>query len=203
MGYHRAGFDVVGVDNRPMPRFPFEFHQADALEFLADHGREFDVIHASPPCQRYSVSTKRMPGKQETHADILPEARRLLIDSGQIWVIENVIGAPMRTPVMLCGSMFGIAVRRHRLFESNVVLFTPGECCHQRQAGKYPAGRSRSSSRKNESSVVMVYGGGGSRGSLRLWSEAMGINWMTQGELSQAIPPAYTECVGRQLIGML
>jgi DNA (cytosine-5)-methyltransferase 1 len=199
VGYHRAGFDVVGVDNEPQKRYPFLFIKADALEYLAKHGPKFDAIHASPPCQKFS-SGRHMPGTRTDHQDLIQPTRKLLLAIGKPWVIENVIGSPLRPAVMLCGSMFGLKVRRHRLFETSVVMFEPGPCDHKRQQGTYPAGRSRNSKRANKSSVVMVYGGGGSRGSLALWSDAMGIDWMQQAELGQAIPPAYTEYIGRQLL---
>lgn len=119
------------------------------------------------------------------------------------WIIENVIGSPLVRPTMLCGSMFGLKVRRHRIFETSFLLLSPGGCRHKSQRGAYPAGRARNSGRHNRASVVMVYGGGGSRGSLALWSGAMGIDWMNCKELTQAIPPAYTEFVGRQLIEVI
>lgn len=190
MGYHRAGFsDIVGVDLEPMPRYPFEFARGDALEFLVRHGREFDAIHASPPCQKYTFLKSRW--REKDHADFISHVRALLYGYAVPWVIENVVGAPMRFPIILCGSMFGLKVRRHRYFESSEFLFCP-PCRHLKEV-----------------KTVGVYGNtGGSekrkplcrRHLINEWKEAMGIDWMTGKELTQAIPPAYTEYIGRQLL---
>lgn len=206
-GYHRAGFEVVGVDHRPMPRYlksgASEFIQADALIYLHAHGREFDAIHASPPCQAYS-SARHLPqkGPRREHPDLIGITRELLIASGKPWIIENVSGAPLYDTMMLCGSMFGLAVRRHRFFEGSFLLLSGKRCRHPTEA-KYVAGRSANSSRPNRSTVVMVYGSSGSRGHVSQWKEAMGIDWMTGAELSQAIPPAYTLEIGHQLLNAL
>lgn len=202
VGYYRAGFEVVGVDHRPMPRYPFKFHQADALAFVAAHGREFDVIHASPPCQVYS-STRTLPNMRKDHADLLGPARKALIHSGRPWVIENVDRAPM-CGIMLCGLMFGLRVFRHRLFESSELLLCPSHAGH----GDKRVGRG----------IVCVAGNGGAHSTgwpprrrpvpadhrnKAAWSRAMRIDWMTRDELAQAIPPTYTEYVGRQLLNIL
>jgi site-specific DNA-cytosine methylase len=189
MGYHRAGFYVVGVDNRPQPNYPFEFHQADAMTFpLAG----FDAIHASPPCQAFSGAT-RMQGDPSSHADLLTPTRERLRQAGTAWVIENVPGAPMRADFKLCGCMFSLGVQRERWFETSWQAFDLRPPCHH----PVPA--------------VGVYGYSGSRGSsgiysgrLRRWSEAMGIDWMTHAkQVGQAIPPAYTEYIGRRLLDYL
>jgi DNA (cytosine-5)-methyltransferase 1 len=205
MGYYRAGFDVVGIDNRPQPRYPFRFIQGDALRPPVDL-REFDAIHASPPCQRYSsigFLNSGKVGSHETHPDLVDPIRDMLVDSGLPWVMENVPCSPLRRPVLLCGSMFGLLVRRHRLFETSFLLLTP-ECKHHLQNGEFPCGVSkklRAGRKKATSSVVSVWGGvGGSKGSKALWCEAMGIDWMRRKELAQAIPPAYTEYIGKQLL---
>lgn len=196
MGYHRAGFDVVGVDHMPQPRYPFTFVQADALDYCREHGHEFDVIHASPPCQAYSALAAINRRNGHKHPELVDPTRDALIATGLPFVIENVVGAPLRKPILLCGSAFGLRVRRHRLFESNTFLLTPG-CNH---AGQGP--------------TIGVYGNRGSGSlkprakggrfirakSLAEGQEAMGIDWMTWKELTQAIPPAYTELIGRQLI---
>lgn len=202
VGYHRAGFtEIVGVDMKPMPRYPFTFVQGDALAYLAEHSGEFDAIHASPPCQRYSVATKSRAGLSEEHPDLLPHTRDLLLASGKPWVIENVVGAPMDSPLLLCGSMFGLLVQRHRLFESSVLMLSAGSCRHKVFKGSFKCGRSNQSARAGErSKVVHVYGSGNSRGDRALWCRAMGIDWMTMKEMAQAIPPAYTQFVGSQLI---
>lgn len=201
-GYARAGFDVTGVDHRPMPRNPHRFIQADALEYVAEHGHEYDVIHASPPCQAHT-SLKAMYNAKR-HIDLVPATRTALQATGKPWVMENVPGAPMRNYITLCGSMFELRtgdaeLRRHRLFEMDPMpLFVPA-CRHNR--------RNR---------VIGVYGGhgrdrrrlhanrdGAQQFSVMQRSEAMGIDWMTGAELSQAIPPAYTEWIGRQLMAVL
>src|SRR3990172_8007103 len=139
MGYHRAGFDeIVGVDFKPQKHYPFTFVQADALEYVAAHGREFDAIHASPPCQRYSNMTKRW-GIGINHPNLIGPVRERLQEIGIPYVIENVKGAPLENPVMLCGSMFGrgaseYGLRRHRYFEASFTLWAPASCAHIRQA---------------------------------------------------------------------
>lgn len=191
MGYHRAGFEVVGVDIAPQPRYPFEFHCWDALEFAAfapSPPFPVDAIHASPPCQRYIRSGNV---DREKHPDLLPATRQVLERSGVPWVIENVPGAPMRPDVVLCGSQFGLEVRRHRWFEFSTpttVLVPP--CDHS-----YP--------------VAGVYGHphgakgaapGMLPGDVETWSRGMGIDWMTAPELANAIPPAYSEVIGGVLL---
>lgn len=202
VGYHRAGFDVTGVDNRPMPRYPFAFVQGDALAFVRKHGREFDAIHASPPCQRYTAMLCANPEKRTLHPDLVEPTRIALARTRRPWVIENVPGAPLFGAAKICGSAFGLLVRRHRMFLASFFLFGT-TCNHKSQKGRFPRGVGRKipAGRKEFSSVVSVWGGdGGGKGSKALWERAMGIDWMTRAELAQAIPPAYTEYVGRQLI---
>lgn len=208
MGYHLAGLHVEGVDIRPQPRYPFTFHQADTLEFLARHGHKYDVIHASPPCQVYA-STRSLPNVRPDHPDLLGPTRDALVRIGRPWVIENVMGAPMRPPtILLCGLMFGLGVFRHRLFESSLLLLTPSHLAHGRR-------------RIGEGGMCCVAGdGSGSSGyrrkdgsgrrvvpydhrSVAAWSVAMGIDWMTRKELAQAIPPAYTRYIGLQIRNQL
>ncbi len=192
MGYHRAGFDVVGVDIAPQPRYPFEFVQADAIEFMAEEALMpgFDVYHASPPCQAYSWSARRW---DVPRADLLDPTRQLLKEIGRPWVIENVIGAPM-DGVALCGTYFGLGVLRHRRFESSELLLAPGGSC--RHIGTV-----------GEGDYVTVAGHGGDNakghGSRAQKQAAMGIDWMTDVELNEAIPPAYTEWIGRQLLASI
>jgi DNA (cytosine-5)-methyltransferase 1 len=194
MGYSRAGFDVVGVDINPQPNYPFEFVQADALEYLAQwidlRLVGFDAIHASPPCQLFSVSTVMHDRSQ--HVDLLTPTRELLIETGLPYVIENVPGAPMRDAVRICGSGLGmVRLRRHRLFESSVPLMGV-PCAH---------GQNRD--------IISVVGhseGNGRTGPGYLMADkeaAMGIDWMNRNDLSQAIPPAYTEFIGTQLLAYL
>ncbi len=186
VGYSRAGFDVVGVDIKPQPHYPFEFVWADALD-LCDWS-EFDAIHASPPCQAYSVAVTEKAG----WPDLLPQTRELLERTGLPWVIENVPGAPMRADFMLCGSMFGLpGLRRHRLFETSWHGFALAPPC-----------------RHDDDNVCVAGHGPDQHSPFRYnrpgWEDrkraAMGIDWMTRDEISQAIPPAYTEFIGRQLL---
>lgn len=196
MGYHRAGFEVVGVDIKPQPRYPFEFHQADALEYVKEHGHEFDAIHASPPCQRYSV-TYSLPNVGE-YPDLVAPVRELLLATGKPYVIENVEGAPLDNPLVLCGSMFGLKVIRHRLFECRPPIWFPPASC--RCKGMYTASHRGFSSFSNGATAITVAGN-----NYRLVEglEAMGIDWMNKSELSEAIPPAYTEYIGKQLLNVL
>lgn len=185
VGYWRAGFDVVGVDIAPQPNYPFEFIQGDAL---AVELAGFDAIHASPPCQAYSWSARRW--HDVPRAELLDPTRALLLASGLPFVMENVQGAPLLNPLTLCGTQFGLEVIRHRLFESNALLLAPGAPC--RHVGTVGDG-----------TYVTVAGHGGDnargRGSRAAKRAAMGIDWMTDVELNEAIPPAYTEWIGRQL----
>lgn len=192
-GYARAGFDVVGVDINPQPNYPFEFHQGDALEYLAKHGHEFDAIHASPPCQTFTAYGRSdTKGWRDNYLNFLPQTQEALDEFDVPCVIENVPGAPLRDPMQLCGSSFGLDVRRHRLFESNVPLMSI-PCDHSWQTPRFaPA-----SNRTNLRSTVEV---GVWRIPLEVQQQAMGIDWTTLRELSEAIPPAYTEFVGRQLL---
>jgi len=198
VGYHQAGFDVVGVDLTVRQGYPFQMIQADALWFGAAHGRHFDAIHASPPCQHYSVATGN-PDKKAKHPDLLAPTRQMLTDTGRPWVIENVPRAPMRPDFKLCGCMFGLPhLKRERWFETSWNAFDLRQPC-------YHVGRS----------IAVVSGGiqtweirdGWGRipaGPLQeLRSRAMGIDWMKRNDLALAIPPAYTEYIGTQLIDHL
>ncbi len=197
VGYTRAGFDVVGVDNEPHPDYPYEFVLADAMAVLEDvaYLNTFDAVHASPPCQAYSSLAVLSSNE---HPDLVAPIRAALAAWGGTYVIENVEGAPLRQPLVLCGASFGLGtrcqdgiyrhLRRHRLFESNVWLMGGGCACGKRQ----PVG-------------VYGHGGGGqmTRGYKATRNEAraaMGIDWMRHEDVVQAIPPAYTEHIGRQLI---
>ena len=201
MGYHRAGFEVVGVDIEPQPRYPFEFIQCDAIAYIREHGHEFDAIAASPPCK---VHTALKAFSAAHHVDLVSDTREALIASGKPYIIENVPGAPLLDPIVLCGSSFDLGVQRHRLFESNIPL-EGRPCDHKRQrelSPGYPTLRYHAGKPAvTMSPVVGVYGGGQGlgKGEVDLWRKAMGIDWMVRGELSQAIPPAYTEFLGRQL----
>jgi DNA (cytosine-5)-methyltransferase 1 len=201
MGYHRAGFEVVGVDIAPQPHYPFEFHQRDALAAVelapADWLFGFDAIHASPPCQAYTVYGNNARHVRDDHPDLIEPTRELLQATGLPYVIENVPGAPLRSPIMLCGTAFpGLEVRRHRIFESNMALLAL-PCQHGRlRERKYPG----SSNRPNGRTVANI---GEWRVPLAQQQVAIDINWMTLPELSQAIPPAYTAHIGEQLMAHL
>jgi C-5 cytosine-specific DNA methylase len=193
-GYQMAGFYITGVDIRPQPRYCGDaFHQADALEFLAEHGADFDVIHASPPCQAYSVCSV-LPQCDREYPNLLAPTRELLIAAGRPFIIENVVGAPFLHWGQLCGEMFGLPLFRHRRFESNICLLYP---VHERHRGRIGF---------NGYCCVAGHGDGGRRTRVAAdhrtkaaWERSMGIDWMSKYELSQAIPPAYAEYVGRQL----
>ena len=191
MGYHRAGWEVVGVDVNQQPHYPFEFYQADALEFSLEG---FDAIHASPPCQEFTVYRNARPGVPARWPNLIPQTRAILEASGKPFVIENVPGAPLLNPVRLCGTAFGIRVRRHRLFEANWPIAGIA-CDHGRFTDRIFPG---SSNRPNGRTVCNV---GEYRVPLAVQKEHMQIDWdVTLHELSEAIPPAYTEWVGRQLL---
>lgn len=193
MGYYRAGFDVVGVDIKPQPRYPFEFHQADALEYCAEHGDEFDAIHASPPCQDYIPTIPRLHGT----AHFLPETRKLLESRNIHWIIENIPGAPMRADYRLCGCMFGLPrLRRQRLFETSWRGFALLPSCHHTEHPISVTGHGIPSGHFYRDKLKYPE-------YIRLAKAAMGIDWMSRDELSQAIPPAYTEFIGKQLLAIL
>jgi DNA (cytosine-5)-methyltransferase 1 len=193
MGYYRAGFDVVGVDIVPMPHYPFEFHQDDALEYVCKHGAEFDVIHASPPCQRYTRAQNAAKNSL-AHPDLIGPVRDLLIKMGKPFVIENVVGAPLKNPAVLCGLSFGLKVKRHRLFETSFFFLTPPCQCKNQDYFVIFGHEVR-----NRRHGVKA----GRKNKIAEGRAAMGIEWMTRGELSEAIPPAYTEYIGRYLFQLL
>jgi DNA (cytosine-5)-methyltransferase 1 len=199
MGYHRAGFDVVGVDIAPQPNYPFDFIHADALEFIRAHGHEFDAIHLSPPCQRNSTMTRRWGADVvNSHPELIAPSREIVKDLGIPYIIENVAGAPLLDPIVLCGGMFDLGtdydgehftLRRHRLFESNLNLVAPPHPVHEgRAVGVY--GHPGGSSKRDGIKFPQAAG----------WREAMGIDWMRISELAEALPPAYTQHLGRQLM---
>ncbi len=201
-GYHRAGFDVVGVDINPQPHYPFEFHQADAMTFPLNG---FDVIHASPPCQAYSRSRNMGEQSGKNAPKLIEAVRRRLQLTTMPWIIENVEGAPLNDfplfgshRIMICGAAFGLGtcgfdLMRHRLFESNITL-KGKKCCHQRGKTIGVYGNGTNLFHRNK------FGRCVKNSELR---EAMGIDWMNRKELSQAIPPAYCEFIGKQLIKIM
>lgn len=203
VGYHRAGYtEILGVDVEPQPRYPFPLLQTDALTFLAHlkDGRAWDLIHASPPCQAYSTLKNANRRRGREYPDHVAAVRAQLRSLGRPWVIENVPGAPLIDAILLCGLTFGLKVFRHRLFECSEFLLQPphlthghrvigadGWCCvvgnggnidRKRRAGPIPKDHRR----------------------LGAWQAAMGIDWMNRYEITQAVPPAYTEWLGQQLL---
>lgn len=196
-GYRQAGFEVVGVDIRPQPNYPFRFIQADALKLDPKFMATFDAIHASPPCQSYSDLAKRNGNGHEWPRLIEP-VREMLVDTGLPYVIENVDGAPLRNPAVLCGTMFkGLRVIRHRLFESNFPISVPPH-------GKHPLvhtfDRRKSHYGKTDEWKDYVQVTGGGNCTIEAARDAMGARWMTKNELNEAIPPAYARFVGGQLL---
>jgi len=193
VGYASAGFEVHGVDLKHGKRYPYTYTRADVLDVLQDHKfiQQFDVIHASPPCQTHSITQhlRNAQGKTTSKIDLIPETRAALIAADKPYIIENVPGSPLINPIQLCGSSFGLKVRRHRLFESNMPL--EGSVCNHKLQGR-PVG---------------VYGslndeipkGGKTAATIDQAREAMGMPWAIWTELVEAIPPAFTEYLGGQI----
>lgn len=198
VGYHRAGFtEIVGVDLAEQKRYPFEFVRGDALSYLAEHGHEFDAIHASPPCQSYSDLAKRNRNG-DAWPRLIEPVRDILSRTGLPYVIENVEGAPMLNAVVLCGTMFTeLRVIRHRLFEANFPIIVPPH-------GKHPLvhtfDRRKNHYGKTDERKDYVQVTGGGNCTIVAAREAMGISWMTKKEINEAIPPAYTEYIGGYLL---
>ena len=186
-------FDVTGVDLNPQPKYPYEFHQSDAIEFLLDHWLEFDAIHASPPCQEHSESTRTWKAAGREYPELIEPTRDFLQVTGLPYVIENVPGAPLLDPILLCGTMFGRPLYRHRLFETSFPLAQPAHPEHknrQVKMGRAPRAGEFIQAVGHFSGVPQV-------------RTAMQIDWMGQKELAQAIPPCYTRYVGRALVALL
>lgn len=203
-GYQLAGFYVVGVDHKPQPHYiGEEFVQADALEYVAAHGSEFDAIHASPPCQAYTgmrrIALSRF-GSAPEYPDMIADVRQFLRQTGRPFVIENVAGSPLETQIILCGVALGLPhLARHRHFESNIVLLST-QCAHRRAKytigiyGSKPDGRRVSWRRYRLTRIAS---------SIDEAREIMGIDWMDWNEIKEAIPPAYTEFIGKQLLQVI
>ena len=190
MGYHLAGFDVVGVDREPQPHYPFEFIQGDAIEILQQRHAQFDAFHASPPCQAFTRAKKLQGNK---HPDLVGVTREAFKAIGKYWVIENVPGAPLIHPTLLCGLMFGLNFYRHRLFETSWhcdFILHPPHHAPQTKLGLPP--------KKNEVLQFVGHFSGVPRA-----RREMECEWMNQGELAQAIPPRYTKWLGEQVIALL
>jgi DNA (cytosine-5)-methyltransferase 1 len=201
MGYHQAGFEVVGVDINPQPNYPFEFHRGDALEFLAAHGHEFDAVHASPPCQASCALTKGSNKDNGVeYINLIPQTRAALARLDVPTIIENVIGSDLRRDLTLCGLMFGLKVFRHRYFELGGWIMD--EPVHPSHKGHRVSGWRHGV--KHDGDMVAVYGDGGGKGSVAEWQQAMGIfHTDVRKEIAEAIPPAYSEFIGNELIAIL
>jgi len=192
-GYELAGWSVTGVDIYPQPKYKGTFIQADALEYAKNHYHAFDAIHASPPCQAYSLASMqfRVSGKQ--YPDLIKATRELLKTTNLPYVIENVSNAPLHNPILLCGNMFNIKTYRHRLFESNIKLNQPHHPQHiipNARMGRKP---------KNNEFIQYV----GHFSGVKIVQEMTGLYWLGSKELSQSIPPQYTEYIGKQLLTVI
>lgn len=210
-GYHDAGFDVVGVDINPQPNYPYEFVQADALSLVVDRfgqwrchtvdGRLYvvgaiDAAHASPPCQGYTALTTGTNAGRSARPRLVAATRALLNGTGKPYVIENVQGSDVRRDATLCGEMFGLAVIRHRYFEIGGWSYSPP--CHIPHRGRVQGWRHGV---YHDGPYFAVYGDGGGKGTVAEWQQAMGIDWTdNRVELAEAIPPAYTNHIGLQLM---
>lgn len=209
VGYHRAGFDVVGVDKDPQPDYPFAYYRHDAIAFLKQAVMRPDVpnpwwswhnlaaIHASPPCQA-SCNLTKGTNAGRVYPQLIPKTRELLQAIGLPYVVENVQGAAVRRDLTLCGEMFGLDVIRHRYFECSFPVAKPTHVKH----------RGRVSGMRHgvwyEGPYFAVYGDGGGKGSVAQWQQAMGIGWTdNRKSIAEAIPPAYTEYVGAQLLSAI
>lgn len=200
MGLHRAGFDVVGVDINRQPNYPFKFIKADIMDFdVVLFAEEFDAIWASPPCQAYSVGTTA-PGAREKHPELVEPVREMLVDSGLPYIIENVPGAPLRDYIRLCGEMFGLRVIRHRHFETNFQLPEPKHIRHKPPVERAALDGTDRIVKRSWYMQVAGHGGESSSYKMKDWEKAMGIDWMTKAELVEAIPPVYSEYIGRNLL---
>lgn len=192
-GYQKAGFDVVGVDLYPQPKYRGEFVQSDAISFLLANWKSFDAVHASPPCQAYSKASSQFRDAGKVYPDLVSTTRDALVSTGLPYIIENVPGSPLLSPVVLCGSMFGIETYRHRLFESNITLQVPDHPKHinkNAKMGRMP---------KDGEFIQYV----GNFPGINKVREMTGLYWLGQKEMAQSIPPQYTEYLGKQLIAYL
>lgn len=192
MGYYLAGFEVEGVDLSPQPRYPFAFHQGDAVEFIREHGHEYDVITGSPTCRRWTNAQKI---RGNDHPDLITPTREAMVEVGKPYVIENVEGAAaaMVDPLLLCGTMFGLRTYRHRLFESSLPL---GTRLHSRHLA--PLAKMGRPVRDGEFMHVV-----GNFAGVERAREVMGMPWASRDGLREAIPPAYTKFLGEQVASLL
>jgi DNA (cytosine-5)-methyltransferase 1 len=214
MGYARAGFDVTGVDNAParLTRYPFAYHQADAIVYLLAHGHEYDVIHASPPCTGYSRGTAALPDRLIRYDRLIAATREVLEMVGRPWVIENVEDAKseLRQPIMLCGRQFGLTATdddgtplimdRHRLFESNRFLMG---LPHEPHSDRVQVAGSYGGARRDKDEARNVRKGGYVPKSVDVQRALLGTPWMSEKGCQLSIPPVYTQFLGEQLLEQL
>lgn len=194
-GYAQAGFEVTGVDINPQKNYPYEFIQADAVQYVKEHGHKYDVIHASPPCQAYTAMTTGTNAGKKVYDETLLKATREALSKHKYTIIENVVGAPIREDLNLCGEMFGLKVIRHRLFECSFDVKQPKHIKHRSRVNDWRHGE------RFEGYYLAIYGTGGGRGTLDEWKDAMDMPWpQYKKEIAQAIPPAYTKYIGEQLL---
>lgn len=197
MGLYRAGFDVDGWDITPQKNYPFTFHHGNALDVDVS---DYDFVWASPPCQAYTIAGHNQRRHGKIYQDLMAEVRAKLTQTKVLWVIENVSGAPMRCDVMLCGSMFGLNIVRHRIFETNYPdLILTSKCQHPRMPVTVCGSGTPTWARK----ALIKSGRKSGQFTSREKRDAMGIEWTTREELSQAVPPAYSEFLGRLMIARL
>lgn len=193
LGYEQAGFEVVGIDIEPQPKYKGTFIQSDAIDYLKNNWHLFDAIHASPPCQGYSKASMQFRINGKTYPDLIEATRIELIKTRKPYIIENVPGSPLINPVELCGSMFGLRTYRHRLFESNFTINVPEHPKHIAKNTKM--------GRKPKPDEFIQYVGHFS--GVREVAEMTGLTWLGQYELAQSIPPQYTKFIGEQLLHYL
>lgn len=199
-GYNDAGFEITGIDITEQPHYPFDFIQGDALDLDAGFLSEFDAIHASPPCQAYSVTAKRT-GRGDDWPMLIGPTREMLRKTGLPYVIENVVGAPLIDSVVLCGTMFsGLRVIRHRLFEANFKIVPPEHVPHKDHPLCHTLDKRKAHYGKTDEWVHYVQVNGGGNCTVMAARDAMGIDWMTKKEINEAIPPAYAKHVGKALM---
>ncbi|WP_281278020.1 DNA cytosine methyltransferase [Paenibacillus rhizophilus] len=189
-GLHQAGFEVTGVDIEPQKRYPFRFIQSDVMTLSIDFLREFDFIWASPPCQQYTLAGTQWRREGKEYPDMIDATRDMMVESGVPWVIENVPEAPLRNPVILCGTMFGLRTYRHRLFESSFTIQQPEHPEHVARSTKM--GRPP----KDGEFLQIV----GHFSGVPLAREIMGLPGLNQYELAQAIPPAYSRYIANEFL---
>jgi DNA (cytosine-5)-methyltransferase 1 len=193
MGYHKAGFEVIGCDIKDQPNYPFKFVKGDWKDVLNEYKDWADCFHASPPCQDYS-RTKSL--HENEYPALIKEVRDAFKETGKPYIIENVLGAPMENVIILDGIMFGLKVVRRRKFESNILLMMPGKGLKRGSVG------AKNCTHKDFDGYYIV--GGHQMGTLEEWKQAMGIDWnIAREELAEAIPPAYTFFLGEQLMSAI